>query len=170
VAEGIVMTAGSSTVQIAKPQAHMRKSSEVTKRTPSDPGEEIQMEDKIDVIRRLVAACYSADEAAMREIIGPDFLAHGSGGGTGNADGWVSLAKQMAAGTPDGVTEIDDIFGSGDKVAVRLTSRGTHNGELHGVPPTNKELATGANEIYRFEGDRVVECWGQYDMSQLFAK
>lgn len=127
------------------------------------------MADKIDVIRRLISACYSADEGAMREIIGPDFVAHGPGGGTGNADGWVALAKQMVSGTPDGVTEIDDIFASGDKVAVRLTSRGTHTGELHGVPPTNKELVTSAIEVYRFESDRVVECWGQYDMSQLFA-
>jgi predicted ester cyclase len=127
------------------------------------------MVDKVDVVRRLVAACYSADETAMREILGPDFVPHAPGGGTGSTDGWVALAKHMAAGVPDSVTEIEDIFASGDRVAVRLTNTGTHTGELHGMPPTSRQLVTGAIEIYRFDGDRVVECWGQYDMSQLFA-
>ena len=126
--------------------------------------------DKVDAIRRLFAAFYSADEEAIREVIGPDFVTHAPGGGTGDADGWISMAKQMAAGTPDNLTEIDDIFASEDRVVVRYTCRGTQTGDLFGVPASNKRLVTGGIEIYRFQDDRVVECWGQYDMSQLFAQ
>lgn len=126
--------------------------------------------DKVDVIRRLFAAFYGADEAAIRVVIGTDFVTHAPGGGTGDAEGWISMSKQMAAATPDNVTEIDDIFASEDRVVVRYTCRGTQTGDLFGVPASNKRLVTGGIEIYRFEADRVVECWGQYDMSQLFAQ
>lgn len=128
------------------------------------------MTDSVDVIRRLFTAFYSADEVAIREVIGPDFVTHAPGGGTGNADGWIAMAKQMAAGTPDNVTEINDIFACDDRVTVRYTCRGTQTGDLFGVPASNRALVTGGIEIYRFEANRVVECWGQYDMSQLFAQ
>jgi predicted ester cyclase len=76
----------------------------------------------------------------------------------------------MAAAIPDNSTEIEDVVASGDRVAVRYTCSGTQTGDLFGVPASGKQLVTGGIEIYRFEGDRVVECWGQYDMSELFAR
>jgi predicted ester cyclase len=117
----------------------------------------------------LFDAFYAADAVAMGELIGDDFVTHGPGGGTGNAEGWKAMARQIAAAVPDNRTEIDDIFGDGDRVVVRYTSRGTHTGELFGVAPTNQALTTTGIEIYRFAHGRIVECWGQYDMSELFA-
>ena len=128
------------------------------------------MVDSVAVIRRLFEAFYSADETAIREVIGPEFVTHAPGGGTGNAEGWISMAKQMSAALPDNVTEINDIFASGDRVTVRYSCTGTQTGDLFGVPASNRQLVTGGIEIYRFDGERVVECWGQYDMSQLFAQ
>lgn len=61
-----------------------------------------------------------------------------------------------------------ELIGDGDTVAVRYTCRGTHNGELFGVAPTNRTLTTSGIEMYRLSDGRIVECWGQYDMSQLF--
>ncbi len=101
---------------------------------------------------------------------GPEFVTHAPGGGTGNAEGWISMAKQMSAALPDNVTEINDIFASGDRVTVRYSCTGTQTGDLFGVPASNRQLVTGGIEIYRFDGERVVECWGQYDMSQLFTQ
>ena len=124
--------------------------------------------DNVEAVRQLFGAFYAADEAAMDALIGDDFVTHGPGGGTGNAAGWKSMAGQIAGGVPDTRTEIDDIFGVGDKVTVRYTSRGTHTGELFGVAPTKRPLTTSGIEIYRIESGRIVECWGQYDMSELF--
>ena len=89
--------------------------------------------DNVRAVRKLFAAFYAADEAAMSELIGDDFVTH-AGGGTGHAEGWKGMARQIAAAIPDNRTEIDDIFGDGDRVAVRLTSRGTHTGELVAPP------------------------------------
>jgi predicted ester cyclase len=120
-------------------------------------------------VRRLFDAFYAADDTALGELIGDDFVTHGPGGGTGDATGWKSMAHQIASAVPDNRTEIDDIFGAGDKVVVRYTSRGTHTGELFGVAPTNRALTTSGIEVYRLSNGRIAECWGQYDMSELFA-
>lgn len=124
--------------------------------------------ENVQAVRRLFDAFYAVDDAAMSELIGDDFVTHAPGGGTGNAAGWKAMAHQIASAIPDNRTEIDDIFGDGDKVAVRYTSRGTHTGELFGVAPTNRTLTTSGMELYRLSGGRIVECWGQYDMSELF--
>jgi predicted ester cyclase len=124
--------------------------------------------ENVETVRKLFTAFYAADDDAMSALIGDDFVTH-AGTATGNAEGWKAMARQIVDAVPDVATEIDDIFGDGDKVAVRYTSRGTHTGELFGVAPTNRALTTSGIEIYRFSGDRIVECWGVYDMSELFA-
>ncbi len=127
-------------------------------------------DDAVERVRQLFDAFYAADEARLTALIGDDFVTHGPGGGTGNAEGWKAMAKQIAAALPDNRTEIDDIFAAGDRVTVRYTSRGTHSGaELFGVAPTGKQVTTSGIEIYRVDGGRIVECWGAYDMSDLFS-
>ncbi|MEO6467996.1 MAG: ester cyclase [Acidimicrobiia bacterium] len=125
-------------------------------------------EENVIAVRRLFDAFYAADDAAMAELIGDDFVTHAPGGGTGDAAEWTAMAHQIGDAIPDIRTDIDDILGSGDKVAVRYTSRGTHTGELFGVIPTNRPLTMSGIEIYRMSSGRIVECWGQYDMNELF--
>jgi predicted ester cyclase len=131
--------------------------------------EPVSSVENVQTVRRLFEAFYAADDTALDELIGSDFVTHGPGGGTGDAAGWKSMAHQIAGAVPDNRTDIDDIFGTDDKVVVRYTSRGTHSGELFGVAPTNRPLTTSGIEVYRLADGRIVECWGQYDMSDLFA-
>ena len=126
-------------------------------------------EENVQTVRDLFDAFYAADDEAMSALIGEDFVTHAPGGGIGNAAGWKAMAHQLNDAIPDNRTEIDDIIGDGDKVAVRYTCRGTHNGELFGAAPTNRTLTTSGIEMYRLSAGRIVECWGQYDMSQLFS-
>ena len=123
----------------------------------------------VQKVRRLFEAFYAADEPAMTALIGDNFITHAPGGASGNAEGWKSMARQLAKALPDNHTEIHEIIGEGDMVAVRYTSKGTHCETLFGVPATNKLLTTGGMEMYRFAEGQIVECWGQYDMSELFA-
>jgi steroid delta-isomerase-like uncharacterized protein len=67
---------------------------------------------------------------------------------------------------------VDDVFASGDKVAMRWTARGTNDGELMGVPATGKSVQMTGTSIDRFDADgRIAETWDQWDnagfMSQL---
>ncbi len=57
----------------------------------------------------------------------------------------------------------DDVLAEGDKVVVRSTFRGTHKGDLMGIPPTGKQVTMPAIVIYRIADDKIVEHWIQAD-------
>ncbi len=64
---------------------------------------------------------------------------------------------------PDIKMTFDDQIAEGDKVMTRYTLRGTHKGEYAGVPPTNKQVTYTGMWIYRIEGGKIVERWGNND-------
>ena len=53
----------------------------------------------------------------------------------------------------------DDVLVAGDKVAVRSTGRGTHQGTLLGIPPTGKQVEFMAIDIHRIENGQIAESW-----------
>lgn len=58
---------------------------------------------------------------------------------------------------------IEDLFGAGDRVAVRWTARGTNSGPLMGLPPTGKSVAVSSVYIFRVEDGKLAEAWGDFD-------
>jgi predicted ester cyclase len=61
---------------------------------------------------------------------------------------------------PDLRVEIHDQIAEGDKVTTRKTLRGTHRGDLFGIPPTGRSVAIEVVDIVRLEAGRYVEHWG----------
>ena len=49
----------------------------------------------------------------------------------------------------------------------RSTNRGTHAGELFGVPPTGKEVTVSAMAIFRIVEGKVAEVWVKPDLKSL---
>lgn len=62
---------------------------------------------------------------------------------------------------------IDDIFGEGDKVVIRTTFRGTHQGNLFGIPPSQKQVSISVMLIYRIANGKIVEHWMNADSLSL---
>jgi steroid delta-isomerase-like uncharacterized protein len=121
------------------------------------------------IVQRSLEAFEEADERALREDLTPDFIVHAVPPGfTEDADGYVKLAQHMKAGLPDLRLDVEDMFAGDDRVAVRFTVRGTHRGELFGVPPSNRNLSMRGIEIYRLSDGKIAEYWGEYDMYDLF--
>ena len=50
-----------------------------------------------------------------------------------------------------------------DKVAVRVTNRGTHQGELMGIPPTGRQVTITGITINRLSGGKIEEQWNNFD-------
>jgi steroid delta-isomerase-like uncharacterized protein len=64
--------------------------------------------------------------------------------------------------------EVHDVFGAGDRVALRCTVSGVHAGELGGFPPTGRRFETSQIHLYRLEDGRIAEHWGaRNDLSML---
>lgn len=64
---------------------------------------------------------------------------------------------------PDAHVTIEDAIADGDKVAVRTTFCGTHQGELMGVPPTGRQVTVTSLNLFRIEDGRAVEQWVNSD-------
>jgi len=64
---------------------------------------------------------------------------------------------------PDVHGTVEDVVAAGDKVAVRLTWRGTHRGEFQGIAPTGKPFTVRGSAIYHLTGDRIAAAWAEFD-------
>jgi steroid delta-isomerase-like uncharacterized protein len=127
------------------------------------------MSENEKIVLRSLEAFEAADERAMRGLVTSDFVVHSLPEGfSEDADGNLQLAQLMKAALPDYKLDVQDIFAGGDKVAVRFVIRGTHRGELFGVPPSSRALNLRGIEIYRLVGGKIAEYWGEYDTSELF--
>ena len=70
----------------------------------------------------------------------------------------------LRSGFPDFQATIEDLFAEGDKVVLRFTFHGTHQGEFMGVAPTGKQVTMTGVEIFRIGDGKIVELWGQEDV------
>jgi steroid delta-isomerase-like uncharacterized protein len=77
-----------------------------------------------------------------------------------------SIAKVRTA-FPDLRTEIVDMIVDGDKVAIRWSTTGTHEGTFGGSPATGKRVTVAGVTISRFRDDRIVEDWVTFDPVDL---
>ena len=59
--------------------------------------------------------------------------------------------------------EAQDMIVEGNKVAVRATFGGTHQGDLAGIAPTGKEISGAGIFIYRIVDGKIVEFWPGFD-------
>jgi steroid delta-isomerase-like uncharacterized protein len=67
--------------------------------------------------------------------------------------------KALMASFPDFNHTFEDVIAQGDKVVIRLTNRGTHEGAFREIPLTGKEIEYSAIFIGRFVDGKVVETW-----------
>ncbi len=71
--------------------------------------------------------------------------------------GPVGRIRDRLAGFPDLTTSIEDMFVSGDKLAVTLMWRGTHTGSYGGVAATGMPVEIRDTAIWHFRDGKVAE-------------
>lgn len=77
---------------------------------------------------------------------------------------WAMLLRAF----PDLHIANEDLLAEDDKIVIRNTVTGTHQGEYMGVAPTGKSVTYKEMFILRFANDRIVETWGIVDvLSQM---
>jgi steroid delta-isomerase-like uncharacterized protein len=81
---------------------------------------------------------------------------------------WRAGATMIKRAFPDLHAHIEDIFAAGDRVAVRLLFRGTHEGEYLGFQPTGRTIEYVSHEFYRVAGGLIAEEWICSDTATLF--
>lgn len=68
---------------------------------------------------------------------------------------------------PDLNVTIDDLIAEGDRVAIRMTVRGTQKAPFLDIAPSGKQVIVAAVEVVRIEKGKMVEHWGGTDNLDL---
>jgi ketosteroid isomerase-like protein len=64
--------------------------------------------------------------------------------------------------------KVEEMIAEGDRVMVRWSSRGTHLGESHGLPPTGKQVTNSGINIFRVADGKIAEVWDIFDRLWLW--
>lgn len=116
------------------------------------------------LVRRVIDEVFlQGDEAAVDELLSPDFVSHaGPSSGDGRADMKATI-KRVGTGLADARMTIEDEIAEGDRVAVRLTSSARQVGPFMGLPPSGRSYTIGEIHVFRIRDGQVCEHWHEAD-------
>lgn len=89
--------------------------------------------------------------------------------GTG-VEGVKAYATLMRSAFPDYTEEVEDLIAQGNKVVVRLRVRGTHRGELFGIPATNKSVDARDITICEVRDGKIISQTGLSDTFTMYSQ
>lgn len=115
----------------------------------------------IALMRSAFAALNRRDLDACVSLLEPDFVINLAGmpAAMHGAAAWRGNVEMMSSAFPDLQVHVEDIFASGDRVAVRARLTGTHTGDFLGQAPTGNPVEYVSNELYRIADGRIAEEW-----------
>ena len=114
-----------------------------------------------EVARRFFTEVWgSGSEAVAQELLADSYVGHMTGNPAAlDRAGWLEFFRAFRTAFPDAQFTIEDMIGEGDRVALRLTMRGTHRGVFNGIPPTGRTVQVTGVSIERVVDGRIVEGW-----------
>jgi steroid delta-isomerase-like uncharacterized protein len=120
------------------------------------------------LIRRQAKFLAARDLDAVIAEISPDIVDHELPPGMpAGVEGFRQFFTMVFAAFPDLASELEEILAEGDKVATRITLRGTHSGVFLGIPATGKKATWSIMDMYRIADGKVAEHWGLGDQLGL---
>jgi steroid delta-isomerase-like uncharacterized protein len=113
------------------------------------------------LIRRVFEEIIPAgDQAAMRDVMAPDFLDHDPlPGQPAGAAGGEYVVSAMHTAHPDLRFTVDDLVAEADRVVIRWTLRGTNTGPMLGRPPNGQPVEFAAIVVFRIANGKIAERW-----------
>jgi steroid delta-isomerase-like uncharacterized protein len=113
------------------------------------------------VVRRFWGVWEDGNIGLIDELLAPDYVNHSPGmpdQPTG-PEGVKAVVAMFRSGMPDLRVVIDDMIAEDDKVAVRYTIEGTHEGDLFGIPPTGRRVSIESFTVERVSDGKIREHW-----------
>lgn len=128
--------------------------------------------DNARLMREAFASLQRHDLDACTALMTPDFVINIAGmpAARRGIPAWRRHARTMLTAFPDVRLSLHDVVAAGDRVAVRMTLSGTHQGEFMGIRATGRRVEYESSEIYRIEGGLIAEEWICSDMMTLLSQ
>src|SRR5437773_4145834 len=105
-----------------------------------------------------------SDQSPAYQLVAADFVGHFPG--QPPIEGLEAFRQFGAAyfsAFPDLQITPEDLIAEEDKVTMRYGWRGTHKGELMGIPPTGKQVIASGISILRVADGKIAEQWDSFD-------
>jgi steroid delta-isomerase-like uncharacterized protein len=106
------------------------------------------------------------DPDLVDRFVAPDYRNHNAfvaDGREANRQFWTGFFHAL----PDLTVTMEDLVISGDRVVGRFVYRGTHAGELMGIPATGRRVEMRSIDIWRVQDGMFVEHWDELNTLQL---
>jgi steroid delta-isomerase-like uncharacterized protein len=122
------------------------------------------------LVRESVEALNAGDTARLLAVVAPDVVIHYAEmpEPLHGRETWLKGFELMKRAFPDLHAHVDDIVAAEDKVALRLTLSGTHQGEFQGIQASGRTIGYVSHEFYRVADGLIAEEWICSDMASLF--
>lgn len=115
------------------------------------------------ISRRSWEAVSQGDLDAQVEVYAADCVIHEPDEDIRGTEGLRQFVSMFHTAFPDLSVTVEDEIAEGDKVVTRWTGRGTHRGELMGIPPSGNRVEVTGITIHRIEGGKIAEEWEMPD-------
>jgi steroid delta-isomerase-like uncharacterized protein len=122
----------------------------------------MSVEENKAIFRRIVEEGFNKGNLAIvDELVATDHLNHSDN--VHGPEEYKQFITVYRTAFPDLQMTVEDQIAEGDKVVNRWTARGTHKGELMGIPPTGKQMTVMGIYVARIIGGTIMEEWGNFD-------
>lgn len=126
-----------------------------------------QQEEHKRTVSKYPRAVASGNLDVLDEICTEDVVSHAPLGEPRGREALKAYEAPVHEAFPDFDVTFEDIVAEGDRVAMRLTIRGTHEGELLGIDPRGTHVEFQNLIFHRMTDGRIAERWVQPDVLGL---
>jgi steroid delta-isomerase-like uncharacterized protein len=131
----------------------------------------MSIDENMAIVRRYAEEGWGKQNlAVVDELVAPDMVDDNPIGVMQQQQGIQGVKNtilRLQSAFPQFSMTIDDLFAAQDKVVLRWTIRGTHQGPFMGLAPTGKSIAFCGVNIFRLAGGKIVEEAGMADIAGL---
>jgi steroid delta-isomerase-like uncharacterized protein len=127
-------------------------------------------EENAALVLESIGALNAGDTERLLAVVAPNIVIHYAemAEPLHGRETWQQGFELMRRAFPDLEAHVDDLVAAEDKVAIRVSFRGTHQGEFQGIPATGRTIHYVSHEFYRVEDGLFAEEWICSDMASLF--
>jgi steroid delta-isomerase-like uncharacterized protein len=124
-----------------------------------------------EILRGALERWNAGDLDGYMELYDPACaITHGIAPEPVDVAGLRAFYEMILSAFPDATVTAEDVVAEREKLVVRYTFRGTHRGELLGVPASGAEVAMSGMTMLAFRDGRVVERWQNADFLGLMTQ
>ncbi|GAC1355268.1 MAG: ester cyclase [Ktedonobacteraceae bacterium] len=124
-------------------------------------------EDNKALVRRFYEEGWNPGNLAVfDELFAPNYVLHDPGfpEPIRGPEGFKQYYTTYSTAFPGNQFTVEAYIAEGDTVVSRWTARGTHTGNLMGIPPTGKQVTVTGITINHIANGKIAEDWTNYDM------